>query len=96
MKKAKEQALNPAPARSTTAVRGKYLNQMQRGTNLVILDPDLMPHFPDSESVNRALHAFLAIGDSIQAAAPPRRRPKNTKASFDPRVGLAARTASAR
>ena len=80
MKKTNDQAPTPTPDRSTTAVRGKYFNQMQRGTNLVILDPDLMTHFPDSESVNRALHAFLEINKSVQAAAPQRRRPKSTSA----------------
>jgi len=96
MKKAKEPAATPAPARSTTAVRGKYFNQLQRGTNLVILDPALMPHFPDSESVNRALHAFLAINQSIQAAAPPRRRSRSAAADFDPRIGIAAKQSAAR
>ena len=76
----------------SNGVRGKYTNQLKQGTNLVVLDPALMSYFPDSESVNRALHAFLAIGDSIQAAAPPRRRPKSTpsrsNAAFDPRKGL--------
>jgi hypothetical protein len=72
-------------------VRGKYTNQLKQGTNFVILDPALMPYFPDSESVNRALHAFLAIGDSVQSATPPRRRMKSAAsratAAFDPRKG---------
>ncbi len=66
MKKTKEPAQKPVPSRSTTAVRGKYFNQMERGTNLVILDPDLMAHFPDSESVNRALHAFVDLEESFK------------------------------
>ena len=53
--------------------------------------PALMPYFPDSESVNRALHAFLAIGDSVQSAASPRRRMRTAapraNATFDPRKG---------
>lgn len=76
-------------------VRGKYSNLFEKGTNVVILDPALLPFFPDSESVNRALHAFLAIGDTVQTAKPTRRRPKNAKV-FDPRIGLTAKTASAR
>ena len=78
-------ATSAAPSR--TAVRGKYFNRLQQGTNLVILDPALLPYFPDSESVNRALRAFLAIGDSVQSAAPPRRRPRAASA-FDPRKGI--------
>ena len=38
-------------------VRGKYYNQLAEGTNLAIIDPALHEHFPDSESVNRALRA---------------------------------------
>jgi hypothetical protein len=69
-------------------VRGKYFNRLQQGSNLVILDPALLPYFPVSESVNRALHAFLAIGDSVQSATSPPRRNKRAASSgnlaFDP------------
>jgi hypothetical protein len=77
-------------------VRGKYSNLLAKGTNLVILDPELLPFFPDSASVNRALHAFLAIGNSVQSAVPPRRKSKRLQASFDPRVGIAAKVAPRR
>ncbi|MEO7028275.1 MAG: hypothetical protein ABI147_02600 [Acidobacteriaceae bacterium] len=78
-------------------VRGKYTNLLQEGTNLVILEPSLMPYFPDSESVNRALHAFLDIGNSIQSAAPPRRRPKAARPpTFDSRAGTSERVANSR
>ena len=73
-------------------IRGKYSNLLKQGTNLVVLDPNLMPFFPDSESVNRALRAFLAINDQVRSAAKParaRRRPSASAASdFDPRVGI--------
>lgn len=42
-------------------VRGKYAQRFSEGTNLVRLDPDLCDVFPDSESVNRALHAIADI-----------------------------------
>jgi hypothetical protein len=73
-----------------TVTRGKYTNLLKQGTNLVILDPALMPFFPDSASVNRALHAFLAINDQVKSAATRvrvRRRPASAPADFDPRVG---------
>lgn len=41
------------------ATRGKYTNLLAEGTNVAIIDPDLHEQFPDSESVNRALRAFL-------------------------------------
>lgn len=74
-------------------VRGKYFNQLQKGTNLVILDPALMPYFPDSASVNKALRAFLDIKASLDTATPPkhpRKKPDLPSApeiSFDPRTG---------
>lgn len=38
-------------------VRGKYAARYARGTNLVLLDPDVARLFPDAEAVNRALRA---------------------------------------
>ncbi len=74
-------------------VRGKYFNQLQQGTNLVILDPALMPFFPDSASVNKALRAFLEIKASLDTATPstrPRKKldlPPAPEIAFDPRTG---------
>lgn len=88
----------PESAAKPTIACGKYANLLQQGTNVVVLDPTLMPFFPDSASVNRALHAFLAIDDQIQSAATrvcARRRPAaSAPPDFDPRVGLPARQAS--
>ena len=42
-------------------VRGKYVNRYRRGTNVVLLDPELAEAFPDSKSVNDALRALVAI-----------------------------------
>ena len=80
-----------------TVTRGKYTNLLKQGTNIVILDPALMPFFPDSASVNRALHAFLAIDDQVRSAATrvrTRRRPAAATPEFDPRVGIQPRQAS--
>ncbi|MBV8207192.1 MAG: hypothetical protein JO041_10390 [Acidobacteria bacterium] len=44
----------------TGGVRGKYYQRYTEGTNLVLLDRDLSRIFRDSESVNRALRAYLA------------------------------------
>jgi hypothetical protein len=71
------------------AVRGKYSNLLAKGTNVAIIDPALHPYFPDSESVNRALRAFLAIGESVQVASSgSRRRPGS--ATRKPKRALAA------
>ncbi len=42
-------------------VRGKYAKRYARGTNVVLLAPDVAEFFPDSESVNAALRALVGI-----------------------------------
>jgi hypothetical protein len=42
-------------------VRGKYADRYRKGTNVVLLDPEVAAAFPDSTSVNQALRALLAI-----------------------------------
>jgi hypothetical protein len=80
------------------AVRGKYANLLQQGTNVAILDPDIVEHFPDSESVNNALRAFLAIGKEVESASnsalrkAPRAVSSKRSVSFDPRKGSALKT----
>ncbi len=41
-------------------VRGKYAHLFATGTNLVLLEPDIAAVFTTSDSVNRALRAFLS------------------------------------
>jgi len=42
-------------------VRGKYAERYRKGTNVILLDPELSAAFPDSKSVNDALRALVAI-----------------------------------
>lgn len=42
-------------------VRGKYVERYLKGTNVVLLDPEVAAAFPNSTSVNEALRALLAI-----------------------------------
>ena len=91
MKKSAE--LDPLEARPnldfSKGVRGTYSNLFEKGTNVVILDPALLDQFPDSASVNVALHAFLALPAEIRAAAIRQSGSKAypTEDAFDPRVG---------
>lgn len=39
--------------------RGKYAERYREGTNIVLIDPELQKHYPDSEAVNRALRDHL-------------------------------------
>ena len=52
-------------------VRGKYARRFAKGTNLVLLEPDIAAAFGDGASVNRALRALLEIA--------PTRRPVRTR-----------------
>ena len=40
-------------------VRGKYLERYQKGTNIVVIDPELSKEFPNTKSVNDALREVL-------------------------------------
>ena len=42
-------------------VRGKYAKRYARGTNLVLLEPDLAKFFPTAEDVNTSLRALAGI-----------------------------------
>jgi hypothetical protein len=52
-------------------VRGKYYRQATAGTNLVLIDPDLMEIFPDGQAVNRALRV---LAEAARAASLSKRR----------------------
>ncbi len=45
----------------SAGVRGKYSKRYAEGSNVVVLDPDVVDLFPDSASVNRALRALAGI-----------------------------------
>ena len=42
-------------------VRGKYAKRFQKGTNLVLLSPDVAKYFPNEQSVNAALRSLVGI-----------------------------------
>jgi len=54
-------------------VRGKYYEAYKKGTNLVLLSPDVAKAFPTSEAVNEALRSLIRIA---QASA---RLPRSSK-----------------
>ena len=41
--------------------RGKFFNEVAKGTSVVLLDPKLAKAFPTSEAVNEALRGLLAL-----------------------------------
>jgi hypothetical protein len=55
-------------------VRGKYANRLKQGTNLAIIDLDLLDTFPDSESVNEALRTLKKIAARSVRPVPRQRK----------------------
>lgn len=63
MKKAKSEELRPEYHREDlgSGVRGKYFESYQKGTNLVLLSPDVAKAFPTEEAVNDALRSLIEL-----------------------------------
>ena len=55
-------------------VRGKYLRRAATGTNLVLIDPDLVGAFPTGKAVNDALRLLATV-----ASARPTARKRSRK-----------------
>ena len=63
-------------------VRGKYFEEFQKGSNLVLLSPDLFNVFPTNEAVNAALRSLVAVARSAAALDPrPRGRAAKKRAA---------------
>ena len=55
----KKQALEIAPEYNfKDGIRGKYAKKFAEGTNIILLAPDVLKDFPDSNSVNKTLRAI--------------------------------------
>ncbi|NLV44140.1 MAG: hypothetical protein GXY07_06540 [Candidatus Hydrogenedentes bacterium] len=50
-------------------VRGKYHATYQKGTNLVLLRPEVAKAFPTSEAVNEALLGLLKLAEQTRKLA---------------------------
>ena len=53
-------------------VRGKFYKEYMKGTNVILLDPDVAEVFPDSLTVNEALR-FLAQLAKRQVKSKPKK-----------------------
>ena len=42
----------------SNAVRGKYAERFAKGSNVIVLDPDVAETFPDAQAVNEALRVL--------------------------------------
>jgi len=68
-------------------VRGKYLKHFTQGSNVVVLQPEILKAFPTSEAVNKALASMLAFAHETQVLS--------VRAKTTTRKRLAAKTAMA-
>jgi hypothetical protein len=61
-------------------VRGKYYDEYRKGTNLVLLSPDVAKAFPTEEAVNNALRSLINIAQkTIRLKRRSSRRAKATR-----------------
>ena len=67
MKKAKSEDLRPEYRREDLGpgIRGKYFESYQKGTNLVLLSPDVAKAFPTEEAVNDALRSLIELAQKF-------------------------------
>ena len=42
-------------------IKGKYASKYKKGTNVVVIDPDVAEFFPNNEAVNDALRSLIPI-----------------------------------
>jgi hypothetical protein len=66
MRKAKTPAANALRAEYKRSdfgalVRGKYVEQLQASSNVVVIDPEVTDLFPNSAAVNAALRSLAEI-----------------------------------
>lgn len=63
MKKAKSDELRPEYRRADLGrgIRGKHFKAYRKGSNLVLLKPEIAAAFPNEKAVNEALRSLLDI-----------------------------------
>jgi hypothetical protein len=50
-------------------VRGKYFEEYRKGTNIVLLSPDVAKVFPTEEAVNEALRSLISLAEKSTGRA---------------------------
>ena len=53
----------------SNGTRGKYVERLKKGSNVVLLEPDVAAEFDSPEAVNRALRVYLKRRKDEQGAA---------------------------
>ena len=55
-------------------VRGKYIERLQKSSNVVVIDPEVVDLFPNAAAVNAALRSLAEVA---RRTASRRRTPRN-------------------
>ncbi len=71
MKTAKKEEMRKEYRREDlgVGVRGKYYSEYKKGSNLVLLSPDVAAVFPDEDSVNTALRGLMKLAQNSTGLA---------------------------
>ncbi len=80
MKKDENDELRPEYHREDLGpgIRGKYLKAYRKGTNLVLLSPEVAKAFPTEQAVNDALRSLIEVAQrSVRPTKRSSRRPKS-------------------
>ena len=56
-------------------VRGKFYKEYMKGTNVVLLDPDVAEVFPDSQTVNEVLRVLAQLAKRQVKIKPKKAKP---------------------
>ena len=70
MKKAEEMRAEYRREDLCKGVRGKHYAEFRKGSNLVLLTPELAKIFPSNEAVNAALNSLVGIARSATSLSP--------------------------
>jgi hypothetical protein len=83
MKTAKKEEMRTEYRRENlgVGVRGKYYKEFNKGTNLVLLSPDVAAAFPDENSVNTALRGLMKLAQHAVSPAKRSTRPAKKQAA---------------
>lgn len=83
MKTAKKEEMRKEYRREDlgVGVRGKYYKEYNKGTNLVLLSPDVAAAFPNEDSVNTALRGLLKLAQHSTGMAKRSTRTSKKQAS---------------
>jgi hypothetical protein len=77
-------------------VRGKYVARLRKGSNLVLLEPDVAAAFPSAEAVNEALRGVLNTTRAVRGKGGLPNKALQPTSRARPRADRAKRAAAAR